>query len=247
MCAIHQPNLFPRLSTLAKLFTADVWVVLDDVQFTRRDFQHRARLGEPSCTRWLTIPTHLPNGRTTQIRSARMVDAARSRRRVEGSLREEYRASPFWPQLAERLRAVLELFASTDRTAEITEASTRLLLDMLGWQGAVVRSSAFAVGTGRTQRLVDLCRAVGAASYLCGSGGSRYVEPTLFADAGVELRPFAVPAEGVWAGSRTVSAAHSLMMHGPVAVRHAVETENLSSPVGSGSASSAGPRRGSAS
>jgi hypothetical protein len=35
LCAIHQPNFFPRLSTLAKLFTADIWVILDDVQFAR--------------------------------------------------------------------------------------------------------------------------------------------------------------------------------------------------------------------
>jgi hypothetical protein len=50
LCAIHQPNLFPRLTTLAKLFAADYWIVLDDVQFTRRDYQHRARLaalGDP--------------------------------------------------------------------------------------------------------------------------------------------------------------------------------------------------------
>ncbi|MGC5010117.1 WbqC family protein [Streptosporangium sp. DT93] len=44
VCAIHQPNLFPRLVTLAKLFAADYWIVLDDVQFARRDYQHRARL-----------------------------------------------------------------------------------------------------------------------------------------------------------------------------------------------------------
>jgi len=40
LCAIHQPNFLPRLSTLAKLYTADTWIILDDVQFTRRDYQH---------------------------------------------------------------------------------------------------------------------------------------------------------------------------------------------------------------
>ncbi|MFE7111305.1 WbqC family protein [Streptomyces sp. NPDC057575] len=40
VCAIHQPNLLPRLSTVAKILAADVWIVLDDVQFARRDFQH---------------------------------------------------------------------------------------------------------------------------------------------------------------------------------------------------------------
>jgi hypothetical protein len=38
VCAIHQPNLFPRTSTVAKLLAADVWVVLDDVQFYARDY-----------------------------------------------------------------------------------------------------------------------------------------------------------------------------------------------------------------
>lgn len=34
LCAIHPPNLFPCLATPAKLFAADYWIVLDDVQFT---------------------------------------------------------------------------------------------------------------------------------------------------------------------------------------------------------------------
>lgn len=85
LCAIHQPNLFPRLTTLAKLFAADYWIVLDDVQFTRRDYQHRTRLAaldDPQQRQWLTIPTHLPRGRQMPIREARIVDPARSRRRL---------------------------------------------------------------------------------------------------------------------------------------------------------------------
>ncbi|MFF7798013.1 WbqC family protein [Streptomyces olivaceus] len=34
----------PRLTTLAKLFASDHWIVLDDVQFARCDYQHRARI-----------------------------------------------------------------------------------------------------------------------------------------------------------------------------------------------------------
>ncbi|MFI1226006.1 MULTISPECIES: WbqC family protein [unclassified Streptomyces] len=53
------------MNTLAKLFAADTWIVLEDVQFTRRDYQHRARLAdldEPARQRWLIIPTRLPAG-----------------------------------------------------------------------------------------------------------------------------------------------------------------------------------------
>ncbi|MFD4769906.1 WbqC family protein [Streptomyces niveus] len=91
LCAIHQPNLFPRLTTLAKLFAADYWIVLDDVQFTRRDYQHRARLGaleEPDRRQWLTVPTHLPHGRRTLIRDALIDDPGRARRSTAGMLRQ---------------------------------------------------------------------------------------------------------------------------------------------------------------
>jgi hypothetical protein len=69
LCAIHQPNFLPRLSTLAKLYAADIWIILDDVQFTRRDYQHRCYLAPvPDARlpgRWLTLPVHLPGGRET--------------------------------------------------------------------------------------------------------------------------------------------------------------------------------------
>ncbi|KDN85588.1 hypothetical protein KCH_26050 [Kitasatospora cheerisanensis KCTC 2395] len=223
MCAIHQPNLLPRLSTLAKIYAADVWVVLDDVQHTRRDYQHRARLGalHHDATRWLSMPTHLPNGRATLIRDARLAEPALTRRRMEGILHEQYRTSPFWPAFAEQLRPLLDLFDTTDRTADITEASTLLLLDLLGWRGRVVRSSNLPARAGRTQRLVDLCRAVGADTYVCGTGGLRYVAPTRFADAGIDLRCFVVPDTGVWVGARTLSAVHSLLVRGVEAVAEA--------------------------
>ncbi|MFE6746427.1 WbqC family protein [Kitasatospora purpeofusca] len=85
---------------------------------------------------------------------------------MEGILREHYRASPFWHAFAERLRLLLDQFDVTDRTAEITEASTMLLLNEPCWTGRVVRSSDLVARAGRTQRLVDLCRAVGADMYL---------------------------------------------------------------------------------
>ncbi|WP_318657860.1 WbqC family protein [Streptomyces aureocirculatus] len=100
LCAIHQPNLFPRPTTLAKLFRADYWIVLDDVQFARRDYQHRARLAgidAPSRQQWLTIPTHLPSGRSTLIRDALIDDADLARRRTAGMLRQNFGASPHWP------------------------------------------------------------------------------------------------------------------------------------------------------
>jgi hypothetical protein len=217
LCAIHQPNLFPRLSTLAKLFAADYWIVLDNVQFTRRDYQHRARLAsldDPQRRQWLTIPTHLPHGRQTAIREAVIVDPDRSRRRVAQMLAQYYSSSPHWPVLRRELDRVLDLFAASDKTADVTEASTRILLDLLGWNGQTLRGSHIPSRPGRSQRLADLAAVTGARSYLCGSGGMAYLQTEPFDTFGVSVVPFRPPASGIWASARENSALTTLMQGG---------------------------------
>ncbi|MFF4170199.1 WbqC family protein [Streptomyces sp. NPDC001744] len=217
LCAIHQPNLFPRLTTLAKLFAADAWIVLDDVQFTRRDYQHRTRLAaleDPDRTKWLSIPTHLPQGRQTAIRDALIADPAAARRRTEAMIRQEYRTSPHWSALQTALEPVWAAF-DTGRTATVAETSTRILLDLLGWSGRVLTSGRLSARTERSERLADLTAATGAGAYLCGTGGMTYLNPAPFTAHGIAVAPFLPPADGIWTSARRVTALWALAHLGP--------------------------------
>lgn len=221
LCAIHQPNLFPRLSTLAKIFAADCWIVLDDVQFTQRDYQHRARIappGRPDEHQWLSLPTHLPHGRSTTIAQARLADPARSRRRLLHTLTHQYGSSPYWPELRALLEVVIDTVDHTDRTATVAETSTRILLQLVGWTGETTLSSQYTVRPERSQRLADLVQAVHADGYLCGPGGMTYLRAEAFTSQGTTVIPFITPTQGVWQGARKVSALHALMTYGPEAV-----------------------------
>ncbi|MFD4476046.1 WbqC family protein [Streptomyces sp. NPDC058471] len=220
LCAIHQPNFLPRLTTLAKLFAADYWIVLDDVQFTRRDYQHRARLADlddPARHQWLTIPTHLPQGRTTRIRDAVLAEPDIARRRASGMLRQHYGASPYWPVLAQALGPVLDAF-TTGRTAAVAETSTRVFLDLLGWKGKILTSSQLPSRPGRSQRLADLAAGTGARTYLCGPGGMTYLDQTLFAARDIAVTPFRPPMTNVWSSGRRLSALWAFAGLGPDAV-----------------------------
>lgn len=194
LCAIHQPNFFPRLSTLAKLFTADIWVVLDDVQFARRDYQHRCRVtGPDGIERWLTVPVHLPAGRATLIRDIAVADPEQASNRVGDIICRDYRTSPYWPDVCDLVAQVRVVSARSDRLAELSEASTLALLRALRWTGLTYRSSELAARPGRSQHLADLTVAVGAGTYLCGTGGARYLDPTPFASSGLRVIYFQPP------------------------------------------------------
>lgn len=225
LCAIHQPNFFPRLTTLAKLFAADCWIVLDDVQFTRRDYQHRARLApldDPADLRWLSIPTHLPHGRRTLIRDAVMAEPDRSRERTARVLQRQYGASPHWSALQQALAPVLAAFTTSDRTAAVAEASTRALLELLDWQGQVLHSSGFSVRREKSQRLADLTASVGAHAYLCGNGGMTYLDHDPFTRQEIEVIRFRPPQADIWSLSSELSALWSLLHMGLPAVAKAL-------------------------
>lgn len=221
LCAIHQPNLFPRLSTLAKLFTADVWIVLNDVQFARRDYQHRCRLAaadDPTTRQWLTLPVHLPDGRTTLIKDVRLVNPVQARRRTERLLKQYYRRSLHWAAVHEAVATVLETLETTDELAAVAEQSTRAMLTALSWAGTVCRSSDLSARTERSERLADLTIAVGARTYLCGSGGARYLEHQPFEAQGLSTALFSTPVSGearIWHDARAITGLHPLATAGP--------------------------------
>lgn len=224
--AIHQPNFLPRLSTLAKIYQADVWVVLNDVQFTRRDYQHRTRLAhldDPTHQQWLALPVHLPRGRATMISQVQLADLERSRRRVPGLLQQYYRKSPYWQQFRTTLDQITDQLTITDRLDDVAETSTRSLLKLLGWPGRIVRSTALPASHGRSERLADLTSAIGADTYLCGEGGFRYLDHAPFHTAGITVIQSKTPtveSSRIWTQARRITSLWALMTIGPDALGH---------------------------
>src|SRR5437870_7129361 len=56
-CVISQPRFFPGLHYLHRMLVADVFVILDTVQFNPRHEENRARLMTPQGPSWLSVPT----------------------------------------------------------------------------------------------------------------------------------------------------------------------------------------------
>ncbi|MFD2416724.1 WbqC family protein [Amycolatopsis pigmentata] len=221
-CAIHQPNFFPRPSTLAKLLQADVWVVLDNVQFNARDYQHRTRLAalaDPTAQQWLSLPVSRPNGRASLISELRLADRETGRRRVEQLIRQYYRRAPYWSAIGDCVEKVGFALEFVDGLSEVAEQSTLALLSLLGWQGRVERSSALEARCGRSVRLADLTKAVGAETYVCGPGGSRYLDKRPFTELGISVSFQAPPPWTRKPETRAVSALRVLASYGPEAVR----------------------------
>lgn len=180
--AAHQPHYLPWLRYLDKVATADIFVVLDDAQYTKNGWQNRTRIKGPVGPLLLTVPVRAHLG--ARICEVLPADGAWPRRHLAALDACYGRALAPWRAwladvLVEHARAPL---------AKLNEALLRLLVDAFGIETTVVRSSELGVSGRGSERLAAIGRALGADAYLTGAHAlEAYLDPSAFADAGIEL------------------------------------------------------------
>ena len=160
--SIHQPNLVPWLPYFEKIAAADVFVVLKHCQFEKGGYQNRFNVGDT----WHTMPVERG---LEPIAKKCYVDAARNWQRITGKL----------PELAAFDDCV------SDRLATMNHAIIVRACEMLGI-GTLIAEDEPSDLMG-TDRLVAICQAHGATTYLSGPSGRDYMDLSKFEAAGIAV------------------------------------------------------------
>jgi hypothetical protein len=182
--AIHQPNLLPWLGWFAKAAQADVLVLLDDVQLERASPTTRVGFKTREGVRMLTVPVR--RGEDVRIDAAEIAHDGKWDAYAARVLELAYRESPGWSRHG---AAVVECLRSREpRLAAFNERGIQLLFGALGVATRVEHASKLGPRTERGNfGNVEICRRLGAGTYLSGSGGRKYNDPATFAAAGIDL------------------------------------------------------------
>lgn len=187
--AIHQPNFFPWLGYFDKIALADVFVVLDSVQFPKKqgNWMNRVQIlvqGEP---RWLTVPVDRSYHGLRAVYDMRIADDRQWRDRSMKSLRAAYGKAPYF----ERVVDVVQGLVCSEQTllADYNLAAIEALVDrFVPVPATLVRSSELGVTGSATDLLITITKAVGGTTYLCGGGANTYQDDARFAEEGLTLR-----------------------------------------------------------
>jgi hypothetical protein len=182
--AIHQPHYLPWLGYLAKWAEADVFVLLDTVQYEKNGWQNRNRIKTREGLAWLTVPVHAPLG--TPITAVTLDAGQPWPRRHLRAVEHAYARAPSFGTFRDSLA---DLYAREwQALAPLAAASARWLAEAFGIATPALLASELGVGRGDASgRLVDLCRAVGADTYLAGPDAVLYMDPAPFREAGIRV------------------------------------------------------------
>jgi len=185
--AAHQPHYIPWLGYLDKLAKADLFVVMDDLQFEAQNFQNRQRLKLSEGPAWLTVPVQR-GSQADLICDKRIAPSNGSRHDWEyrhwHTIQTHYGRTPYWNLYADELREVYE-----QEWTHLLDLDLHMLHLARKWfeiDTPVMRSSGLGLIGTKTDRLIDMCKKLGARCYLTGAGGSSsYLDSERMGRAGI--------------------------------------------------------------
>ncbi len=181
---VHQPQYLPWLGYFHKIDRADIFVLLDNVQFKKNEWQNRNRIKTAQGWQWLTVPVMYKYPQL--INEVMINNRVNWQHKQRQAVLSNYRKAPCY----DMLKGFFEDIFSTpwQFISQLNIETVRRLSAILGIGTPLyVASELGGLPQDADARLIAITRYFGADTYLAGTGGRDYMDLGKYRDAGIEV------------------------------------------------------------
>ena len=182
---ILQPSYLPWLGFFEQMSRSDKFVLLDDVQYTRRDWRNRNRVRINEGWAWLTVPVLQKNKFAQNLLDTRIDNSLPWRKKHLRTLRQHYCKAPFFEKYFSRCQKLYE--KDWEFLFDLCLETIVFLREELGIETSLLRSSEMKTCGEKTERLLSICQKQGATHYLSGESARDYILEEDFSRQNIEL------------------------------------------------------------
>jgi len=182
--AVHQPQYLPWLGYFDKIDRADIFVLLDTVQYKKNEWQNRNRIKTADGWQWLTVPVtyRFPQ----RIDEVAVNNRERWQHKQQQAIITNYGKAPFFAEMAPFIEEVLA--PQWEMLSPLNIFTVKRLAAILGIETPLyVASELGEFPEDPDGRLIALTKHFGADTYLAGSGGREYMALDRYARSGVKV------------------------------------------------------------
>ncbi len=172
--AIAQPTFLPWLGWFDLMDQADIFILLDDVAFSKQSWQQRNRIQTAQGLAYVTVPV-----RTAGRLGQRIIETELSNtgsidklvRTISANYSRAIHFRPYFPEFQE----VIMASAASGKLVELNIACIAWLAGKLGIETPCLRSSELGIDGKRGEYVARLCGHVGSGHYLSPAGAEAYL------------------------------------------------------------------------
>lgn len=189
--AIHQPNFIPWIGYFQKISLVDKFILFDNIQLERgKTFTSRTKILIQGKEHWLTVPT-INKSNCLLIKDTQIDNSSIWKKKHLRTLNSSYKKASFFDEVF----PIIENAYSCNSTF-ITDYNIPLIKaisNYLGLRTEFFVSSEIAIPNVNVkgfEKIKELLKAVGATSYLSGSGAGskRYIDEEQFVSNKIQLK-----------------------------------------------------------
>jgi hypothetical protein len=171
---ITQSNYIPWKGYFDSIRHVDVFVVYDDMQYTKRDWRNRNMIKTPQGLKWLSIPVEVKGKYFQKIKDTKIAEKDWNLSHWE-IIKQNYKNAKCYKETAEWLEP---LYKNCDFEF-LTDVNLHFINEInhrLGIQTEIKLSSEFELAEEKTQRLVNICKDLHITDYYSGPAAKAYME-----------------------------------------------------------------------
>jgi len=181
---IIQSNFLPWRGYFDFIREVDLFIVHDDLQYTKGDWRNRNKIKTPRGLEWITVPVNYRA--TSQLIDETTVDYSTPwAQKMLNRIRESYRHAPNFDMYFTQLSELL-----TTPSISVSDLNVRLIhwvCGNLNINTPIKFSREYNPQGTKTERLLGILKQVNATSYLSGPAARSYLIPELLENEGIRL------------------------------------------------------------
>jgi len=182
---VLQPGYLPWLGFFDQMRRSDIFVFYDDVQFDKNGWRNRNRIKSPAGPHWLTVPVRV-SSLSQRIYETEIDTRQPWARKHLGTIKQFYGKAPYLKRYLPELEELL-MGRTWERLIDLDVAVIELLCAWLNIKREMARSPELGIEGERSERLLNICLAMGASRYLSGNAARVYLDTELFSSHGIEV------------------------------------------------------------
>jgi hypothetical protein len=163
--AIHQPEYLPWLGFFKKMMNSEIFVFLDDAQFTKKGWQNRNQIRTKDGMTLLSIPVHAHS--YPKINEITIDNNKNWSKRHKKSILFNYAKAPYFEEFKDFIESVFE--KKFEYLVDLNAEIIKRVMNELKIKSKIIFSSDLKISKKGSDMVLDICKAVGADYYITGT------------------------------------------------------------------------------
>ena len=184
--AILQSNYLPWKGVFDIINSVDIFVFLEDVQYTGQDWRNRNKILTSNGPLWITVPIKSKNRRDQLIYQAEICDKYFWQKKHFESFQHSYGKAPFYKEYKWIIEDIY-LSRKWKNLSNLNIYTTKLISNVLGIKTKFINSLDLNSKGRKDDKIIDMCKKLNADYYLSGPAARNYIDSQKFKDEKIIL------------------------------------------------------------